>query len=69
MTMQKRYWVIGGDYADMGFRQIRPGTHTIEGPFDNAQQAKAAWQNLSRQFSSSATARFAITAERVRLPA
>ena len=65
--MTRRYWVIGGEYADAGFRTLIPGTETMAGPFDDEAKARTEWQRLSRcpERSRLATLRYSIAAETV----
>ena len=65
---KERFWVIGGDYTCMGFKNLRDGSHQVIGPFDDRSEAQAAWRDLSREHSSRATARFSIAAEQINLP-
>jgi hypothetical protein len=65
---KERYWVVGGDYTSMSFRELRHGSGRMVGPFDDHAEAKAAWRRLSDESRSKATARYAITAEKVVLP-
>jgi hypothetical protein len=61
--MTERYWVIGGDYTAMDFRALDTERAAIVGPFDNREEAQAAWRRLSSENSSRATTRFSIAAE------
>jgi hypothetical protein len=65
---KERFWVVGGDYAAMDFKQLRDGAQQILGPFDNRDEAAAVWKRISAENSSRATARFAIAAEHLSLP-
>lgn len=60
---QQRYWVIGGDYTCMRFSNLRDRVPHVEGPFDDREEARAAWKRVSREHSSKATARFSIAVE------
>jgi hypothetical protein len=62
----ERYWVIGGEYDSTAFRTLR--RPDVAGPFDTREEAKAAWRRLSDETRSCATARYAITAEKLTLP-
>ncbi|MEO6247928.1 MAG: hypothetical protein ABIO85_05015 [Sphingomicrobium sp.] len=61
--MKTRYWVIGGEYADCEFGDIRPGTETMAGPFDDELRARTEWQRLTFRDKNAATTRFAIAIE------
>jgi hypothetical protein len=67
MTRQ-RFWVIGGDYAGMDFKQLKSGAEQILGPFDDREEATAAWKRVSAEHRSRATARFSIASEQISLP-
>jgi hypothetical protein len=67
--IQHRYWVIGGDYTCLGFKTLKDGAPEVVGPFEDEAEARAVWKRLSTQHSSSATVRFSIAAEQVRMPA
>jgi hypothetical protein len=66
--VQHRYWVIGGDYTCMGFKALRDGASTVEGPFESKAEAKDAWKRLSGEHSSKATVRFSIASEELIVP-
>ncbi len=62
----KRYWVLGGEYVDTGFRQLAPGTQEDRiGPFDNYQDAHAAWQKRAWETVDSCAKRYRIVEETV----
>ena len=65
---KERFWVIGGEYAAMDFKRLKDGAQRIFGPFDDQDEAKAAWKRVSAETSSQATARFSIASERISLP-
>ena len=58
----ERFWVVGGDYTCMGFKQLRDGP-TVSGPYHDRTEAQQEWRRLSDANRSTATARYAITAE------
>lgn len=66
---KERYWVVGGDYACTGFSSLKDG-HAAQaiGPFEDRAKAEQAWREVSRDTRSKATARYAITAEQIRMP-
>jgi hypothetical protein len=66
--VQHRYWVIGGDYTCMGFKALRGGASTVEGPFETKAEAQGAWKRLSGEHSSRATVRFSIASEELFVP-
>ena len=65
--MTRRFWVIGGEYRDPGFRSLVPGTETMAGPFDDERRARTEWTRLNGcpDKSGCATIRFSIAAETV----
>ena len=65
---KKRFWVIGGEYSCMAFKQLRDGQQQLSGPYDSREEATAVWRRLSAENSSRATARFSIASERISLP-
>ena len=65
---KERFWVVGGDYTCTGFHCLRDGSQKVIGPFDDRDEAQAAWRQLSEESRCRATARFAITSEQIRLP-
>jgi hypothetical protein len=64
--MTTRYWVIGGEYEDAGFRHLIPGTETMAGPFEDEHKARTEWHRLTGCQHSTATTRYSITSEAVR---
>ena len=60
----KRYWVIGGEYADPDFRSLIPGTEKMAGPFDDERKARNEWIRLTYCPGVTATTRYSIAAER-----
>lgn len=61
--MGRRFWVIGGDYADCQFGQITPGTEKVAGPFHCPVKARTEWQRLTFRDKMGATTRYTIAAE------
>jgi hypothetical protein len=61
--MSQRYWVIGGDYSDCQFRNIKPGTERVHGPYDTEVQARTEWQRLTFHDHWQATERYTICVE------
>lgn len=61
--MAKKYYVVGGEYADTGFTQIAPG-HKEErfGPFDE-QEAHVCWRALTGKTVDNAMCRYFIRAD------
>jgi hypothetical protein len=61
--MPQRYWVVGGEYRDCAFRQLKEGTEKVSGPFHDGLHARMEWQRLTFRDGCAATERYAICAE------
>lgn len=62
--MTTRFWVIGGEYRDMEFRALVPGTEKMVGPFEDERKARNAWTRLTHcPQTKSATTRYSIASE------
>lgn len=60
----KRYWVLGGEYVDTGFRDLMPGTLEERlGPFDSYDTAHQAWQTRAWATVDNCNRRYRIVAE------
>ena len=64
----ERYWVVGGEYSATDFKTLKNGAPEVVGPFENRDEAKAAWRRLAEETRSCATARYAIASEQLTLP-
>jgi hypothetical protein len=64
----ERFWVVGGDYSSTTFHTLKKGQPDAVGPFKSREEARAVWKQLSETSRSSATVKYAITAERLDLP-
>ena len=42
--MGQRYWVIGGDYSDCKFKDLKPGTEILHGPYADELKERMEWQ-------------------------
>jgi hypothetical protein len=62
----RRFWVVGGEYADTSFRSLTGANATVAGPFDSEEEARAHWRGLYDQPCSALT-RFSIVSENLRL--
>jgi hypothetical protein len=62
----RRFWVVGGEYADTSFSALTQGQATVTGPFDSEEEARAAWRGLNDKPHSALT-RFSIVHENLRL--
>lgn len=61
--MNARFWVVGGEYADILFREVKPETRTALGPFGDYVDALDAWTKRTRESTARATVRFTIARE------
>lgn len=60
----KKYWVVGGLYADTNFDRIQDGGKEQRlGPFNSYDEAKAEWQRQAWSTVDMANARFRIEEE------
>ena len=57
----RQFWVIGGEYADLSFRQLR-GAPDVRGPFSSYEAARQAWATEADRTRSDAHAHYTITA-------
>ena len=57
----RQFWVIGGHYADLSFRELR-GAPDVRGPFASYDDARSAWATEANRTRSDAHAHYAITA-------
>ena len=58
-----QYWVIGGEYRDMSFREIVPGKAERLGPFATYKEAHKAWAARAWATVDDALMRFRIVRE------
>ena len=65
--MGQRYWVVGGQYSDCCFKDLKPGTERIIGPFADELRARTEWQRLTFRDRCEATERYSICVEPVLL--
>jgi hypothetical protein len=63
----KRFWVVGGEYADTSFRSLTCERVTVAGPFETEEDARLAWRGLYDSQPCSALTRFSIVHENLRL--
>lgn len=60
----KRFWVVGGDYADAGFKELLPGTKEERlGPFESYKEAHESWQDRSFATMDNCARRYRIVEE------
>ena len=61
MISHAKYWVVGGRYANTGFREFAPGAREERyGPFASYREAKAEWAQRSWQSVDDCHRRFRI---------
>lgn len=59
-----RYWVVGGEYADIRFETLAPGVREERhGPFASYAEAHRTWQARARATIDDALVRFRIVEE------
>jgi hypothetical protein len=58
--MPKQFWVIGGEYRDLEFRDVIEGTTRVLGPFGSYHDARVVWHERSQASRAVATARYTI---------
>lgn len=58
-----RFWVVGGEYKDTRFTEIKDGTRQIFGPFESYDQARSKWQAAAEMTRCNAHMRFTIARE------
>ncbi len=63
----QRFWVVGGEYRSLDFDDMIAGTEKLVGPLATRAQAEAKWREMSERHRGSATVRFSIAAEKLRL--
>ena len=49
MQSNRRYWIIGGEYEDTRFENMRRGSHEVIGPFDDRDLAERTWRSLAQK--------------------
>jgi hypothetical protein len=64
---KRRFWVIGGEFADTSFMTLTCQRASVAGPFASEDEAKAVWRDLSTDRTSSALTRYSILHEDIRL--
>ncbi len=55
---RKFFYVIGGEYTDAEFSDLRSGTAVMDGPFHDRDTAVKAWQGRSLKTTSNALERY-----------
>ena len=58
--MGTQFWVIGGEYNCIDFKEVVPGTAQVYGPFSDMRDARDAWRARSMVNSAAATVRYSI---------
>lgn len=55
---RKFYYVIGGEYTDTEFSNLRSGTAVMDGPFHDRESATQAWKSRSLKTTSNPLERY-----------
>ena len=61
--MNTQFWIVGGEYDDIAFTRIRPGTQTVQGPYSSYDDALARWKRITHDTKGNAHIRYAIAQE------
>ena len=59
----ERFWVVGGEYSDTAFAELKDGSTEICGPFVSYESARARWRAAAESTRSNACVRYAIARE------
>jgi hypothetical protein len=68
MTMNNRFWVLGGEYKSLRFEELINGTERLFGPFLARNEAERTWREMSEQHRPQCNVRFTIVEERTSAP-
>lgn len=64
ISVMARYWVVGGEYADVSFERLAQGAREERlGPYASYGEAYAVWQARARATVDDALVRFRIIEE------
>ena len=63
-----RFWIVGGEYTSMDFRHLAAGSGCLVGPFENIDEARSAWRQLSEERRCEALVRYTIAQEPLGAP-
>ena len=55
---RKFYYIIGGEYTDADFTNLRSGTAVMDGPFHDRESATKAWKSRSLKTTSNVLERY-----------
>ena len=58
-----KYWVIGSEYTNTGFREIVDGTQHVYGPFISYDDAQMTWREQANATRSRCHVRYTIVEE------
>ena len=61
--MDRKYWVIGGEYEDSRFNGLVDGTQCVAGPYPDEGRARTEWTRLTFRDGCAATTRYHIAIE------
>ena len=65
MTMNDRFWVLGGEYKSLRFEELVGGTERLFGPFRARKDAERTWRELSERHRPQCNVRFTIVEDRL----
>ena len=68
MTMNDRFWVLGGEYKSLRFEELVSGTERLFGPFRARNDAERTWRELSERHRPQCNVRFTIVEDRSLAP-
>lgn len=54
------FWVVGGEYTDTDFNEIKPGTEVRLGPYGSYEEARQVWKDRSMAAIDDAYVRYRI---------
>jgi hypothetical protein len=52
MQSNRRYWIIGGEYEDTRYENMRRGSHSVLGPFEDLDLAERTWRSMAAEAPS-----------------
>lgn len=62
MQTERRYWIIGGEYEDTRYENMRRGSHRVIGPFEDRDLAERTWRGVTEE-RESPRVRYTITVD------
>jgi len=58
--MTQEYWVVGGSYRDVNFKDLQEGQGELYGPYPSYTEALQTWQERNARSRSQATQRYSV---------